>query len=209
MELHPEDIGFIAAVGMLVLLVVVLIVARRSRTGRRADAPPAPTPEFGAVRPPSAAEAVSNVARNAPAAEPKPPQIQPQPRPAQATYAAIAAAAAGSAGVPAAASMTRRKPVDYANALAGMRADASYTAIAIAAHLGETPRVVEIQQARERSEPSYAAVAAGATDRQNLPARSQPVRQHVCYRGEAVDVPPTASYAAIAVAAAARAGAAT
>lgn len=199
---NPLSLMEEAAAVVFLISLVALILARQSRARPKPDAARLPTPEFGSVK--------RTDARATPAG-PTPQPVAPParvavpqsaaPAPLQ-SYAAIAAAqAARSAPSPAAAQT--REVIDYSDALTGIRPDASYTAAAIASLLGiavKSNGASTETHAGETGE-SYAAIAARSGP--PTPRTTAPTATRIDYSREAIELPPNASYAAIAVATAA------
>lgn len=215
----PEQtlIFIAAAVVAAVLLLALLIRRLRSRkpaAGQQARAP---------------AHAPAEPRPVAPAAQPRKPADDlaappvrvavPHPAPARTfepSYAAVAAAHANahSRQTPAA---PVAPAIDYTDALTGIAPNASYTAAAIAAAIGVTAATRESvpPTAPAQSRPagyrngapaeSYAAIAAALTANAAPAPHAPHAFALIDYSGETTDVPPGASYAAVAVAHAARA----
>jgi len=191
--------GTAAVIGLVALMVATIL--HRARAKAEPAKAPMQTPEFGAVKrsdapPPAVDRPPQPVAPPTRIAVPNSaPQASPQ------SYAAVAAAQARDIPKTPAASPAR-PVIDYTNALAGIRPDASYTSAAIATLLGmaTNPRP---SPAEARVADSYAAIAARSA---SLKPRTEvpPASNRIDYSRELAHLPPNASYAAIAVAAAAQ-----
>lgn len=200
---EPQDaLILLAGTGAFIFLICLIVAAivQRSRTGQQSAVAHNPTPEFGSLKRPQAP--ATDTERTMPPVAPPTRVAVPQaaaPAPQQ-SYAAIAAAQA-SRNPAKAASAPIGTAIDYTNALTDVRPDASYTSAAIASLLGIAPNA-NTPPREARTSTSYAAIAvASASHKPRAEAAPDP---RIDYSGETVELPPNASYAAIAVAAAAR-----
>jgi hypothetical protein len=200
---------------LLVVAAAAVVVALLIRRGR--SRPPAPAHQIQPKTPAADTPAVAPVVPlrkpdhgvAAPPVRVAVPQSAPRP-----SYAAIAAAhvvaATPAPEAPAA------PPVDYTGALSDIAPDASYTAIAIATALGIAGNAAPASPAKAparngaasvangASAESYAAIAAAAAASAAPRPATAPAAIVIDYSDEVTELPPGASYAAIAVAAAAR-----
>lgn len=192
----------LGATAVVVFLVGVMAatILRRARARTEPAKAPMPTPEFGAVKqsdvsPPKAARPPQPVAPPTRTAVPSPaPQQALQP-----SYTAIAVAQAR--GIPATRGPEPRPVVDYTDALTGVRPHASYTAAAIASLLGIAASEGATPTETHAGD-SYAAIAARSATPH--PRNELPPINRIDYSRELAQLQPNASYAAIAVAAAAQ-----
>lgn len=208
----PEILlALLAGAAGIILLLIITHRSRQKASQQMQDG--ASTPPFGAARsaePPSVAEPPApSIEVAAP-----PPATHTAPPPAAAasvqSYADIAAAQAGSPRSRIDDAAAPRTRVDYTHALADIRPDASYTAVAIASALGiaqssdVSAQAAHAQAAAPANERSYAAIAADTSPAPVAAKPDAPFATPIDYSGVSIDAAMANSYAAIAVAEAAR-----
>lgn len=215
-DYSPEQVLiFLAVAAVLAVFAALLIRGRRAKKPASGQQARQTTIAHTATR--AAAPATVFRPRKPDAEVTPPPARLAVPRSANLpSYAAVAAAQAPQAA-PGPPTSEHATAVDYTGALAGTAPNASYAAIAIATLLGGAPdprgpsAQPETSGSRSPSAAnggqagSYAAIAAALAATPTPPPPASHARAVIADSGEAPDVPPGASDAAIAVATAARA----
>lgn len=206
----PEILlALMAGAAGIILLLVITHRSRQKASQQVQDA--ASTPPFRSARP---ADVQFSAEPPAPSIEVSVPPPLATPAPAAAapvqSYAAAAVAQAGSPRARIDDAAAPRTPIDYAHALADIRPDASYTAAAIASALG-IAQSSEVSAQAAHAEPaapangrSYAAIAADTSSAPVAAKPGVPSATPIDYSGVSIDAAMGNSYAAIAVAEAAR-----
>ncbi len=227
-QYSPEQtLAFLIAV--VAAIAFAAIVIRRLTPAKQPTAAAPHQPAFTAQTQPSApkpaAPAPSSAPAPAPVAAPAPqsvqlPRTQPAPAPAvssqaasQPSYTLIAAVEAAKAGPrPAPPATAEQQRIDYSSEATSVSPGASYAAIAVATAAraaqglaGEpfTPCAAgSVNERKPEAATSYAAIAAASAHAPQPQSGAPQQRIRIDYSDMPADLPPNASYTAIAVAAA-------
>lgn len=225
-QYSPEQtLAFLIAV--VAAIAFAAIVIRRLTPAKQPTAAAPHQPAFTAQTQPSAPKPAAPAPSSAPApvAAPapqsvQPPRTQPAPAPAvssqaasQPSYTLIAAVEAAKAGPrPAPPATAEQQRIDYSSEATSVSPGASYAAIAVATAAraaqglaGEpfTPCAAgSVNERKPEAATSYAAIAAASARAPQPQSGAPQQRIRIDYSDMPADLPPNASYTAIAVAAA-------